>query len=289
MFYKFIIVADIMKRQAATLVYSEKPAKIKRVKTKGDLHQGDALIARENDSSSSNPDFSYNPAFLNEDEQKDIIEELSKLPWQKVTYTKFGKPRSTPRHTFCFGTPSATGASVDVSYMGAHYDTEAIPSWLSTLKAKVEKETGFEYNAIILNNYTSEGEYISWHTDDERFLQHTTVGSISLGASRTFKVRTSPLGAICKLKSKPKAEKGEPDPMAGTKETAVKLISGSLSVLYHGIEHSLPKETPTPHKGMKNRYNITFRCLKPFREGEKMSGWGNYYHYNRGSVYKTNK
>lgn len=83
----------------------------------------------------------------------------------------------------------------------------------------METATGFQYNAIILNNYISEGEYISWHTDDERyikysllsnlilfirFLQHTTVASISLGAARTFKVRRSPLGAICKLKSKPK-------------------------------------------------------------------------------------
>ena len=51
-------------------------------------------------------------------------------------------------------------------------------------------------NSIIL------GEYISYHTDDERFLAHTTVASISLGALRTFKVRRSPHGAICKLKSK---------------------------------------------------------------------------------------
>lgn len=77
--------------------------------------------------------------------------------------------------------------------------------------------------------------------------------------------------------------------MEGTKETSVKLTTGSLSVLYHGIEHSLPKEKPTPHGSMTNRFNITFRCLKPFREGEKMSGWGNYYHYNRGAQYKINK
>lgn len=71
---------------------------------------------------------------------------------------------------------------------------------------QVEEKTGFKYNAIILNNYINEGEYISWHTDDERFLQHTTVASLSFGATRTFKVRRSPLGAICKMKSKPKAE-----------------------------------------------------------------------------------
>lgn len=58
---------------------------LQRVKTNGDLHKGDALIAREKPSANE-PDFSYDPAFLNETEQQDIIENLSKLPWQKVFY-----------------------------------------------------------------------------------------------------------------------------------------------------------------------------------------------------------
>eukprot|EP01111_Echinosteliopsis_oligospora_P009006 TRINITY_DN2557_c0_g1_i1.p1 TRINITY_DN2557_c0_g1~~TRINITY_DN2557_c0_g1_i1.p1 ORF type:complete len:391 (+),score=111.82 TRINITY_DN2557_c0_g1_i1:89-1174(+) len=231
------------------------------------------------------PDFSYNPSFFSEEEQDDIIRHLDQVPWQKVTYTKFGKPRSTPRHTYCYGTPASNGVDpVRVSYAGAPYFTEGIPSWLLDIKSKVEKATGYTYNAIILNNYVTEGEYISWHTDDERFLDHTTVASLSFGALRTFKVRTSPLGAICKMKKKPKK-----DEMEGTEEISVTLLSGSLSVLYNGIEHALPKETPTPFKNMSNRYNITFRCLKPFKEGSKMSGWGNYYHYNRGSAYRLDK
>jgi len=257
---------------------------------KGASHEGKEAISRETPKSNA-ADFSYNPTFLSADEQKTLIEHLEKLPWQKVTYTKFGKPRSTPRHTFCFGTPTADGSSVDVSYMGAHYMTEAIPDWLNVLKTKIEADTGFTYNAIILNNYMDQGEYISWHTDDERFLAHTTVASISLGAMRTFKVRRSPHGAICKLKSKTslQTKDGVVDPMADAHETAVLLRPGSLSVLFNGIEHALPKEKPQPVGKMTNRLNITFRCLKPFRQGEKMSGWGNYYHYNRGSKYQLPK
>ena len=59
----------------------------------------------------------------------------------------------------------------------------------------------------------------------------------------------------------------EVNPMDDTKEISVVLRPGSLSVLFNGIEHALPKEKPKAVNGMTNRFNITFRCLKPFREG----------------------
>jgi alkylated DNA repair dioxygenase AlkB len=250
--------------------------KRKYSRSKGETHAGLKPIPAKFPQNSLLSDFSYNPVFLSTKEQGELIEHLNKLPWQKVTYTKFGKPRSTPRHTFCFGTPAADGSPILVSYKGHYYTTEALPDWLQELKKKVETATNYAYNAVILNNYIDAGEYISWHTDDERFLQHTTVASISLGASRTFKVRQN---------WTPEGDKEKTDNKS--QETAVSLVSGSLAVLFRGIEHTLPKETPTPYNGMHNRFNITFRCLKPFQAGEKMSGWGNYYHYNRGSKYEV--
>lgn len=251
---------------------------------------GKKAVERETPTT-QDPDFSYTPSFLSQSEQTELLANLKKLDWQKVTYEKFGKPRSTPRHTFCFGTPSKDGSSVKVSYKGAEYMTEPIPEWIDKIRAKIQDKIGFDFNAIILNNYINEGEYISYHTDDERFLQHTTVASISLGALRTFKVRRSPHGALCKMKSKKSftTEDGEEvNPMACASETSVVLQPGSLSVLFQGIEHALPKEKAKA-SNITSRFNITFRCLKPFREGEKMSGWGNYYHYNRGSAYCINK
>ncbi len=62
---------------------------------------------------------------------------------------KYGKVRNTPRHTYCYGTPSAMGNPAEVSYLGSKYMTEAIPGWLTPLKAKVL------YTNIIANQFTN--------------------------------------------------------------------------------------------------------------------------------------
>eukprot|EP01112_Ceratiomyxa_fruticulosa_P010797 TRINITY_DN2868_c0_g4_i1.p1 TRINITY_DN2868_c0_g4~~TRINITY_DN2868_c0_g4_i1.p1 ORF type:complete len:298 (-),score=47.70 TRINITY_DN2868_c0_g4_i1:145-1038(-) len=237
---------------------------------------------------STMPDFSYTPQFLALEEQTELIKHLNDVPWSKVKYTnKFDQAITTPRHTFCYGTPQNFGESAQVEYKGCFFVTEKIPEWLEKIKVNVEKYVGFEFNAIILNNYTDGNEYISWHKDDEAFLKHNTVASLSLGASRTFQVRRVTESSHKKHKSmRDSSSSCSSSEKKSYSNTSVILISGSLCVLYNGIEHHLPKEAPISFKGMKNRYNITFRSLKDFKLGDKMSGWGNYYYYNRGGDYQ---
>lgn len=109
-----------------------------------------------------------------------------------------------------------------------------------------------------------------------RFFQHSTVAGISVGATRTFKLRATQKPITTGRKS------------TSTKETAVKLQSGSLTVLFNGIEHTLPKEKGIPLGSTTNRVNITFRCLKPYHRGDLKSAWGHCYHYNRGVEYSLN-
>lgn len=216
------------------------------------------------------PDIAYYPNFLNEEEQIELMKNLKEnVPWQRVTYQKFGKERKTPRKTFCYGTPQ-DGKSIEVQWKGNKYLTETIPNWLQVLKSKIENKmnNNKKFNAVIMNNYESEEDYISWHQDDEKFLEHTIVASISMGSVRNFRVKRGSAKIVHEIP----------------------LQIGSLAVLINGIEHTLPKRSAKELAEYKPRFNITFRCLKTEASGKnKACGFGNYYMYGRGLNYQINK
>lgn len=209
------------------------------------------------------PDFTYTPDFLTPAEQLDLISHLSEIPWQRVCYEKMGIKRTTPRLTFCYG--MLDESKEPVVWKDCAYSPEPIPSWLEVLQKKVQVACGETFNAAILNKYGNTEEHINWHKDDEKFLRHTIVASVSLGSVRLFKIRGH-----------------------DNIEREASLGSGSLAVLYHGIAHSLPKHKPRTAADNMVRYNITLRCLKQVYADpshEYGSGMGNYYHYNRGARY----
>lgn len=175
-----------------------------------------------------------------------LMDYLQTVPFQRVSYPKYGKVRNTPRLTFCYG-----GHGI-VSYRGKRFRTEPIPPVLDALRARIESLLDVSFNAVILNLYQDGSDYINWHQDDEQFLEHKTIASISLGASRDFQFKSA----------------------EGNSVHQISLTSGSLFVIDNGLLHCLPKRAKA---GL--RYNITFRQVN------SALGYGNYYYYNRGSEY----
>lgn len=175
-----------------------------------------------------------------------IYKGLNTVPYVRVSYQKFAKLRFTPRFTWCYG--QYNGESL-ASYRGQGFQTELIPQWLLDIKMPIEKYLGVDFNAVILNKYENGEDYISWHQDDEEFLEHHLIASISIGAERDFQMRTDKNETIHEIK----------------------LQSGSL-IIFNGVLHSLPKRM----KVSGVRFNITFRKVK------SNHGIGNYYYYNRG-------
>lgn len=189
----------------------------------------------------------YLPNYVSLELQQYLLNFLPTLPWTRVAYDKFGESRSTPRLTWCYGQFASIPTA---SYKGRTFNTEPIPAWLNDLKAPIEAYLSTDFNAVIINQYTSGQDYISWHQDDEKFLDHHIVASISIGSERDFQMRASEKGTIHEISLK----------------------SGSL-VIFNGTLHSLPKRSN--QNGV--RYNITFRKVK------NNIGIGNYYYYNRGN------
>jgi len=182
--------------------------------------------------------------FLDFVSEKSLIKKhLNQIPWTRVEYPMYGKTRVTPRMTWCYGRLEDR----IVKYRGKHFITETFPDWLQSLRDMIAEKTGFQANASIMNFYPYGSDHITWHADDEKFLEEKTVASISFCSERVFSMRNS------------------------ENRFDITLRDGSLLMMYDAIEHCLEAQ-----KSSRGRFNITFRKLN----SEK--GMGNYYYYNRG-------
>ena len=106
------------------------------------------------------------------------------------------------------------------------------------LKRILEEETGRTFNFALINHYDNGKDGIAFHSDNLRNSVHGTIASVSLGATRTFRVRHKLTGDV----------------------TDVELEHRDLFVFdeewnaahWHGIP---------PQKGAGYRCNLTFRCV----------------------------
>jgi alkylated DNA repair dioxygenase AlkB len=189
----------------------------------------------------------YHPNFLSEELCNNLRQHLDSLPFSQVSYKKFGQIRNTPRLTYCYGQLNDEPVA---RYRGVSFKTEPIPVWLQDVLSHIQKSTGYTYNAVILNKYVDGNRYINWHQDDESFLGHKVVASISIGQSRDFQFKATENSPVHQIT----------------------LLDRSLFLIDEGLWHCLPKRARIT--GV--RYNITFRNVN------SSLGIGNYYYYNRG-------
>lgn len=188
----------------------------------------------------------YFPDYINGDNYDIISNILESHPFTQVSYTKFNKIRHTPRMTYCYG---RFNDQTTASYKGVSFDTQVLPEWLEELKSPIDTYLGCKFNAVIMNKYINGSNNIAWHQDDETFLQHKMIASITMGQERPFQFRVS----------------------ADSPIHEITLKSGSLFIFDEGLSHCIPKRAHID--GI--RYNITFRQVK------NNLGIGNYYYYNR--------
>jgi alkylated DNA repair dioxygenase AlkB len=104
------------------------------------------------------------------------------------------------------------------------------------------------FNVCLLNFYENGEQRIGWHSDREEIGRDTPIASVSLGATRTFLVRS------------------KTDGMRDRASMAMK--SGSIILMenkcQHDYVHSVPKEVNVT----QGRINLTFRCKTTDTEGE---------------------
>ena len=161
---------------------------------------------------------------------------LAEVEWKQETIKMFGKVIDVPRLTAWYGDPDRS-----YTYSGIALTPLAWTPLLSELRATVEQLAECDFNSVLLNPYRTGSDSVSWHADDEPDLgREPTIGSLSLGAARTFSFR----------KKSDHADKH-----------SLVLDSGDVVVM-RGItqqvwDHQIPKEP----KVAGPRINLTFRQI----------------------------
>lgn len=154
------------------------------------------------------------------------------IDWRQNRIRIFGKEYDEPRLTAWFGPPYRYS---NIQWPEAEFHEVLLP-----VKERLEQLTGFTFNSVLLNLYRDGHDAMGWHRDNEPEMDTSLIASISLGATRAFRIRR----------------------FAGeTKEShTIELEHGSLLLMEHlqqDFEHSIPrrKRVDAP------RLNMTFRRI----------------------------
>lgn len=166
---------------------------------------------------------SYFFPFYTEEESLRFFDELMQIiEWKQDRMKMYDKILPLPRLTCFFNSQSKW------------------PELLLKMKADVERQTGFQFNSVLLNLYRDEFDHVSWHSDRGTYEDTKVIASLSLGEERSFQ-----------LKHKTKK----------LKTISLGLKPGSLIVMndiqrnwYHRVAKTTQKKGP--------RINLTFRKIE---------------------------
>jgi alkylated DNA repair dioxygenase AlkB len=177
----------------------------------------------------------FQPEFLNLSEANELLEHSLKLEWQHNSIRMFGKPLKLPRLEAMFG-------DSDYRYFYSGSVELLAKPWsepLRKLRDRVEEITGYKYQLVIGNQYRSGSDYIGYHADNEPSLgKSPAIASISLGATRTFKVRQN---------------------IKGAKPISFELTHGSLILMRPGCQELCKHAIAKTSRPCEVRINWTFR------------------------------
>ena len=127
-----------------------------------------------------------------------------------------------------------------ISYRYSGVDNVALP-WTPTLleiRSKIEEQEG-EYNFCLLNRYRSGSDSMGWHADDEPEMGNT-IGSLSLGATRKFRIRHNV-----------------------SRETQTFLVEhGTLIIMTGTMQQYWQHQVPKTAREVDERINLTFRKIR---------------------------
>ena len=176
----------------------------------------------------------YYPSFFDTQVARTLTKSLlSEVAFSQDTITLYGKQHNVPRLQAWFG-------SAGYQYSGLLMKPLSWTPSLLAIKEKVEHFSGYQFNSALVNLYRNQHDSVSWHSDDEPELgKHPVIASISLGATRTFK-----------LKHKESKE-----------NLTIPLVEGSLLMMEGETQEYWQHAVLKEKKVSGPRINITFRQL----------------------------
>ena len=182
-------------------------------------------------------DLLFDPVFLTPAEADAAFAALRHaLPWEVHRLRLFGREVDSPRLSAWIGDPGTA-----YRYSGATFEPHPWPPALRALRERVAAAAGSPLNSVLANLYRDGRDYMGWHSDDERALgPHPVIASLSLGATRRFRLRHRRDPALA---------------------LALELPPGSLLVMRGQTQRVARHALPRTARRIGERINLTFRFV----------------------------
>ncbi len=170
-------------------------------------------------------------SFLTPSEAQTLLASLQSLPWTRGRFMG----RAVHREEVWIG-------PYPYKFSGRTLEPARWTPEIETIGDMIRKQYGGDYNSVLLNRYANAQDSVSWHSDDEREMDSRhPIASLSLGASRTFWVRS----------------------IANKKAVQTfDLTAGSLLLMPAGFQQRYQHCVPKSQTLCGSRVNLTFRRMK---------------------------
>lgn len=184
-----------------------------------------------------NAEVYFYPNFFNKEKADFYYKSLlATINWQQDYIKFYGKKVPIPRLEAWYGDTDKTYTYSGIQLRGNQWTNE-----LLEIKEKIEEESQVVFTNVLINQYRTGKDSVSWHADDEKELgKNPIIASISLGSSRVFQF---------KHKENPKLK------------VKITLTHGSFLLMQGETQHHWLHQIPKTQKNISPRINLTFRIL----------------------------
>ena len=165
---------------------------------------------------------------------------LGELELEQESIVMFGRQVRVPRLVAFHGDPGRW-----YRYSGRDHAPRTWTPTLERIRRRLSEATGTGYDTVLVNYYRDGSDAMGRHADDEPELgpqpDDVRIGSISLGARRTFRLRRR----------------------GGGPRIDFELGEGDLLVMGGTTQTHWMHEVPRTKAAVGPRMNLTFRCITP--------------------------
>jgi alkylated DNA repair dioxygenase AlkB len=193
--------------------------------------------------------------------QADVLERQlrTEVPWKPEAITLYGRRHRLPRLTCWMADPGC-----GYRYSGLENVPEPWSPAAEGLRRQLQALTGWRFNSLLLNLYRDGRDAMGWHADDEPELAPSApIASLSLGASRDFRLRPRP---------SPRRAPGLPPPEGYSTATDSPCAPFNLALAHGDLllmeppsqlwwQHAVPRRL----RVRGERLNLTFRAVRSGR------------------------
>ncbi len=162
-----------------------------------------------------------------------IDDVIDSAAWSQTAIRIYGRDVLQPRLTSWMGSSAYT-------YSGRRHEPIPMPIAISDLHQRVSAAACARFNSVLANQYRDGSDSVSWHADDEPELgTKPTIASLSLGATRRFKIRQRATGETWTLD----------------------LHHGDLLIMSGASQRDYLHAVPKTKAAIGPRINLTFRWV----------------------------